>query len=345
MTSSDTAPPRMEEVACDFCGSGESTPVGQAVDWRYGYEGSFQIVQCQGCGLVYLNPRPAASELPKLYPEAYLSHSVVQDVNVDRSRLGFGRIVGAAKKRLSQVYFSTRRQDVGLETLAQAAILPTDLYARALGHIIYPDPPAAGGRALDVGCGSGRLLKVLKDLGWEVFGLEPSGAAADKARELVGSRIAVGSVPGSSFCRGTFDFIVASHVLEHTVSPAQVLREIHDMLKDGGCLLLVVPNYASTASRIFGTDWYHLDPPRHLFHFDPHTLRNYLSRSGFQIGRFAFLSEAWALERSMRRKYSFDESSGFKLGALKLATRVVSSFLSLWGNGEILVAYCKKAEA
>jgi len=333
----------MEEAACDYCGSSESTPIGQAVDWRYGLEGLYQIVRCQGCGLVYLNPRPTAADLPLIYPKAYAPHRAAQSIDSDHPRFCLGRVlVETAKRRLSQSYYTARKQGSWLEALSQVAILPIDLYSRMLGHIMYPYPPVNGGRALDVGCGSGRMLKVLKDLGWEVFGFEPNWAAAVRARELVGCNIVVGTAPGSSFGNATFDFIAASHVLEHTVSPRHMLQELHDMLRDGGCLLVVVPNFASVASRVSGMDWCHLDPPLHLFHFDPRTLRKYLCRSGFQIRRIVCFSEAWALEQTLRRKYSLDGSSGSEKGALRLSTRVMSGILSFLGKGDILVAYCTK---
>lgn len=60
----------MESIPCDLCGQNQAQPVYTVTDTNYGTPGTFTIVQCQHCGLVYLNPRPSAAEIPARYPEA-----------------------------------------------------------------------------------------------------------------------------------------------------------------------------------------------------------------------------------------------------------------------------------
>jgi SAM-dependent methyltransferase len=72
-------------------------------------------------------------------------------------------------------------------------------------------------------------------------------------------------------------------VLEHLSDPRRTLREIGRILKPGGRLIVAVPNYSSVQARWSGPAWFHLDLPRHLFHFPVAGLRRLLVDSGFTL--------------------------------------------------------------
>jgi Methyltransferase domain len=80
---------------------------------------------------------------------------------------------------------------------------------------------------------------------------------------------------------GRFGAVVFQHSLEHVVEPADDLLLARALLADGGLLLISVPNFASWESRRFGTNWFHLDLPRHRSHFTPDGLEALLRRTGF----------------------------------------------------------------
>lgn len=61
----------MEEVECNLCGSDQWRTLRTVPLQRFGPPGSFNLVQCQGCGLLYLNPRPSPEEMKDYYPQAY----------------------------------------------------------------------------------------------------------------------------------------------------------------------------------------------------------------------------------------------------------------------------------
>jgi hypothetical protein len=64
-----------------------------------------------------------------------------------------------------------------------------------------------------------------------------------------------------------------------------MLATVHRLLRKDGVLVLTVPNFASLQARIFRARWYHLEVPRHLYHFDPVSLRRLLDRQGFRVDR------------------------------------------------------------
>lgn len=60
----------MERVCCDYCGASESQLLFEATDTNYHRPGTFRIVRCRFCHLVYLNPRPDAQLISSYYPDA-----------------------------------------------------------------------------------------------------------------------------------------------------------------------------------------------------------------------------------------------------------------------------------
>jgi SAM-dependent methyltransferase len=224
---------------CPVCG----------VEWaraRYALPGvRLRIVDCTGCGLGRLHPRPSADLISRFYPASYYGATGAKFVPAVEWIV---RLVGAR-------------------------------HVRALSRGLDD-----GARVLDVGCGRGVLLSALARRGFEAHGFEvsPSAAAGVDPRAIVrfGENLQDADYPS-----GHFDQVIVWHVLEHLPEPRQTLDEIRRILKPGGRLVVAVPNYSSLQSRCFGAGWFHLDPPRHLFHFPAAGLRELVESTGFRIAR------------------------------------------------------------
>lgn len=145
-----------------------------------------------------------------------------------------------------------------------------------------------GGRLLDVGSGDGSFLLAFKgDRRWVVSGVEPSpeGSAIARGRGL---RIHSGELAGCGFPDGHFDAVTMWHVLEHAPDPVGLLKDAGRVLCEGGILVLAFPNIKS-AGFVLGTKrWFHLDPPRHLFHFDEKTAGAALKAAGLRAVRTVY---------------------------------------------------------
>ncbi|MCO5166228.1 MAG: class I SAM-dependent methyltransferase [Planctomycetes bacterium] len=187
--------------------------------------------------------------------------------------------------------YGPHRSPTGRSGLGPRALL---CQRRALHRL----PSLRPGRALELGCGSGAFLSSLQKAGWEVQGIDPSPLAAERARRL-GLKITMGKVEDLPESTSPFDLIVAWMVLEHLHHPIKVLRRLRHHAKARAALVVSVPDIGALDRRIFGSYWYALQLPTHLFHFDPTTLRRTLLQGGWKAERIWHESSAGNLVGSL----------------------------------------------
>jgi SAM-dependent methyltransferase len=119
-------------------------------------------------------------------------------------------------------------------------------------------------RALDVGCGAGRLMLAMMAVGWEVLGVEWDPAAAATAERTTGRPVLTGGLWDERLPPGQHELIVLHHVFEHLAAPVASLGRIRQLLAPGGRAVLFFPNQRSLGAIKFRSAWFHWDPPRHL---------------------------------------------------------------------------------
>jgi SAM-dependent methyltransferase len=177
-----------------------------------------------------------------------------------------------------------------------------------------------GGRLLDVGCGNGSFLDQMRQLGWDVTGVEPDGAAVTVAREKLGLRVFEGSLEEAGLPGGHYDAITMNHVIEHLPDPIVTLKECHRVLRPGGKLIVATPNINSMGSQVFGEHWRGLEVPRHLHLFCPQSLRMAAERAGLEVRALwtSARSAPWMYAASsfIRRDGRLPGGSPEKTGAL-----------------------------
>lgn len=141
---------------------------------------------------------------------------------------------------------------------------------------------AVGRSILDVGCGKGLLLARLRDFGWRVAGTELCESSAFVARTQ-GVPVHTGPLADCPVAPGTTDVVTFFHSLEHMYAPRRDLVEAHKKLRDGGILIVEVPNFGSWMAHRFHDKWFHLDVPRHIHHFTRESLTLLVKDAGFDV--------------------------------------------------------------
>lgn len=145
-------------------------------------------------------------------------------------------------------------------------------------------------RLLDVGCGTGRLIWLLKQRGIEnVSGIDQSPIAASIGRETY--MVDVNSCSIFDFDQKGIDFVVISHVLEHIVDLSVMLVRLYDILVEGGRLYIEVPDVTqfmkftdprASEPWVYVRDLYTHFAPEHVNFFSPTSLKNLVTRFGFK---------------------------------------------------------------
>lgn len=134
------------------------------------------------------------------------------------------------------------------------------------------------GRLLDFGCGNGAFAQHMSEVGFDTVGVEPFSLGATQTAE----RLELIQAPFEQIegRLGSFDIITLWHVLEHLRRPVEVLQRLASHLAPGGLIVISVPNFGSLQRQAFQGGWFHLDPPRHVIHFEGPTLDACVRRAG-----------------------------------------------------------------
>jgi SAM-dependent methyltransferase len=160
------------------------------------------IVACRGCGLVFMNPRPAKASIDRLYVE--------------------------------DLYRAPKRRRKSSPQPGKVSI--ADLYRVLMTEFLRTT--LRGKRVLDVGANEGQWLNLF-DADNELVGIEPSAAALRPARddiELIHSDLETVAL------HEQFDLVTATALIEHLCDPLEGLTRMNAFLKTGGLLFLYTPD-------------------------------------------------------------------------------------------------------
>lgn len=188
----------------------------------------FSLVLNQEYGFLETRPQPERKDIAKYYQsEEYISHT------------------DSKKGAIAFLY-----QKVRSYSLVQKVKLISKLNS-------------GKGTLLDIGAGTGEFLRVAQKKGWVVSGVEPNEGAREFAQDKNIPLDESIAVPEGK----TFDVVTLWHVLEHMPDLQNTIHKTQQLVKEGGTLIIAVPNFNSFDAKYYKNYWAAFDVPRHLWHF------------------------------------------------------------------------------
>ena len=303
---------------CCVCGPALSDPVGSGPDYEYRTSPDrFHAHRCRDCGTVFLNPRPDVSEFTRIYPPSY--HSLA---------------------------FTDRNYSLVHRVRSQLEAKRLLRYCRAV-----PEDAAI----LDVGCGDGFHLRLLREYGgagWRVEGVDIDRRAVERAASD-GLTIHEGTIEGLDLPANHYDVVYAIQTIEHVADPRGMLGAIYRVLKPGGRLVLVTDNTGSVDFGLFRRSYwggYHF--PRHWYLFNGRALARLAHRVGFETEKLDTIVSpvnwVYSIHNSLVDRKApdwlirrFTLKAPVTLGVFTILDIVLRSF----GRGALLNAYFVKPVA
>lgn len=167
------------------------------------------VVACDDCGLLYRNPRPQASVVTQAYETEHYDEAYL----------------------LAE-----------LETQRAWARTKVPLLARHFAKSVMRSKP----RILEIGSFVGGFLLEGQHQGWDMVGVDPGRDVAAFCRER-GLPIFEGTLEEARFPAGSFDAIVVWNTFDQLPDPRALLEQAVPLLRNGGLLVLRVPNGACFA--------------------------------------------------------------------------------------------------
>jgi 2-polyprenyl-3-methyl-5-hydroxy-6-metoxy-1,4-benzoquinol methylase len=300
----------------------------------HGTQGQWNIVRCCDCGLVFTNPRPAAESIAEVYPPEYAPHHAKED---RRMKLANPLQLWALRSHWNYPPATDSISD-------KIFSWPFLLWFKAKSRNFDVFPWYGQGRLLDYGCGGGGFLLRMRELGWQVCGMDMSSAAVEQCKQQ-GLDVCAGDAVDQRFEPNSFDVVTLWHVLEHVPSPAQTLRQIHTVLKPNGKLILASPNFDTWLRGWLGNCWYALDLPRHLTHFSKKTITQMLQVNGFTVEKIFAQRHGQITQRSM--KYMASQNSKKRYHLLSRSRgicSIIEMFTFLTGQPSRIVVHAGKTK-
>lgn len=160
---------------------------------------------------------------------------------------------------------------------------------------------------LDVGCGWGNFLQVVKNNHLPYLGIDLSHKAIEICREKNLNCQEADLIDLSKIKELQYSVITFFQVIEHIKNPIDYLKAAKKLLKKNGTLLITTPNNRSLLRYIFGSHWPVYQTPSHYFFYSKKSLELLLKAAGFdnyqiKIDRFRFFSLNYILERIFNKK-------------------------------------------
>ena len=269
---------------CDICGCDEHRIIYKR-KWDYAYD----LVQCDDCRLISIYPKQPSQKLQEHYNLLNPLKGVIPEKDLGLACKKIKRLNSPLGKAVLFAKGYGRGRKINFFSGCLGELLKKFTFKNILDF-------HGNGRILDIGCNTGLYLYMLKNIGWEVFGMDLDKKACDTARSL-GIEVFAGFLKDAPYQDRFFDFVRFSHVIEHVDSPRELMQDVSRILKKDGRAYVAFPNQRSFAFYAFKHIWQ--GRGSHQYAFSRKTFAALCEKTGFKIDKARVKSSTGAMVNSM----------------------------------------------
>ncbi len=266
---------------CPVCKNTGSSIYTGLLDFLSDLPGTWGMRKCDSkeCNTIWLDPAPLPEFVYLLYAD-YHTHTD-PSLAAPQNRNGIKKIFDQMSEVVlaHDLGYPTNLPDWKVGILNFIAKIHPGWRDEKKNQVLYV-PYIPNGTLLDVGCGAGNAMQILRSKGWRVVGTDFDNGAVENARSK-GLDVRLGDLQDIKFESNSFDAILCCNVIEHAADPDSLVRECLRILKPGGRLTLITNNAISRGHDRFKEHWRGLEIPRHLQIFTPASLKQFVKQIGF----------------------------------------------------------------
>ena len=275
-----------KNLKCRICNYKGPGIVLKTKEMMFGFRGVFYYSRCNKCGSASIRniPKNMAYYYPRDYGSKHINPWYKNSI-----------IMG-----LFKIYLSVNPNNYVRKAIDKRMGVPNvfQVFYNMLKESKYKSFRAS--TILDIGSGTGQwliyagILGFKKRLGVDMF-VEHTIRYNKDFKILKGDLTVV---------KGKFDFILSNHSIEHIANPRTTFRGVRKLIKENGIFVVRTPLIDSYAFEKYGPNWVDLDPPRHLVLFTRKAMCDLAEKSGFEVTKIIYDSNAFQFSGSELYKHN-----------------------------------------
>ena len=249
----DTSVFKFTNRICDYCGHKSFVHRISVVFVAT----KFEFVQCPNCDLVFQNPLLTKDSRHHLYETKEYWDARGSNIT-DKKILNYYSYVGESENRRK-----------------------TNQYR--INWITSRLPPNS--RILEIGCGDGLFVSMLKDRGYKAFGIDISQSMADIAKKKYGIEILIKDAERNLGFEAPFDAIVC-YTISNFINPSLVFKNISMNLRKGGYFFFNFADCDHLFSRLLSHHFYVYRPSAAIV-YPKKTIISYINKYQMEVEELA----------------------------------------------------------
>lgn len=254
---------------CPLC---QSQKVFTSFPFQTSHSLSFNVMQCSNCELAWTSPLPDDNDL------------CVND---------FSTYYGKKANKFLGILQKIRDNLMKIRARHYLSLIPK---------------PGRNLKILDIGCAEGRLLNSFLEYGCECTGIEHQAYPEQRFLRRDKIKYFCDNIDSIPLEESSFDLIFLWHVLEHMDNTGLIIKKLSKLLTPEGLLIIAVPNFKSSESKVFKQKWFHLDIPWHKYHFNLNSLK-YMAEINrlrvIKVSTFCVEQSVYGLVQSLLNRIGF----------------------------------------